>query len=60
MTRIILARPDLVPKFVINNVGNVGIGTGKETPQSLLQIGDGLAGGYRSWMDPRNASCLEY
>jgi hypothetical protein len=38
----------LVPKFVINKYGNVGIGT--SLPQSLLQIGDGLAGGYRSWM----------
>jgi len=28
--------------------GNVGIGT--PNPQSMLHIGDGLAGGYRSWM----------
>jgi hypothetical protein len=40
--------PTLVPKFVIDNAGNVGIGTAK--PKSLLQIGDGLSSGYRPWM----------
>jgi len=42
--------PSLAPKFVINGTGKVGIGTGKEQVRSYLQIGDGLAGGYRSWM----------
>lgn len=37
--------PEQIPN-IFN--GNVGIGT--SNPQSMLQIGDGLAGGYRSWM----------
>lgn len=40
----------LAPRFVISGQGNVGIGTGKDTIKSLLQIGDGLAGGHRPWM----------
>ena len=34
--------------LTIKNKGNVGIGT--TNPQSMLHIGDGLGGGYRSWM----------
>jgi hypothetical protein len=40
----------LAPKFVVSGAGGVGIGTGNEAIKSLLQIGDGLAGGYRPWM----------
>jgi hypothetical protein len=35
-------------KLSVNANGKVGIGT--TDPQSMLHIGDGLAGGYRSWM----------
>ena len=36
------------PKLVLNGGGSVGIGT--NNPQSMLHLGDGNGGGYRSWM----------